>query len=93
MHQVELTTGTLDLRTGALALFEQPPVQLTDQELGLMRHLVARPEEDVTRDALLVEVLGYRPGVQSRAVDDAMKRLRGKVERLPARPCGAGSSA
>ncbi len=86
MTSIQLTTGVLDLATGVLARPSGEPLRLTEQEQGLLGYLVARPNQDVDREVLLREVLGYRDGVVSRAVDDAIKRLRSKVERLPARP-------
>ncbi|MCB9745049.1 MAG: winged helix-turn-helix domain-containing protein [Alphaproteobacteria bacterium] len=86
MTPIPLTTGSLDLGAALLRRHDGAEVGLTSQEVGLMAFLVARPHQDVEREELLSEVLGYRRGVRSRAVDDAMKRLRQKVERLPARP-------
>jgi hypothetical protein len=40
----------------------------------------------VSRDALLVDVWGYKPGLQTRAVDNTVRRLRKKVEADPAAP-------
>ena len=48
--------------------------------------LVSLPGRVLDRQELLKEVWGYRPGVVSRAVDHAVKRLRIKVERDRRRP-------
>lgn len=85
MH-LELDTGTLDLDTGRFTLSDGGQRQLTDQERALMAWLAARPHEDVPRQVLLEQVMGYAPSVVSRAVDHAVKRIRVKLERTPARP-------
>jgi DNA-binding winged helix-turn-helix (wHTH) protein/tetratricopeptide (TPR) repeat protein len=61
-------------------------VSLTPLELGLLRYLAERPGEAISRQTLLVEVWGYRPGVRSRAVDHAVGRLRKKLERDDTQP-------
>lgn len=59
---------------------------LTSTEAALLRYLAERPGQPVSRDELLQQVWGYRPGVVSRAVDKTMARLRSKVERDTATP-------
>ena len=77
-----LATGKLDLDTALLHPPSGAPVPLTDQECALMRFFGEHPAEDLGRDQLMVEVLGYGVGIGSRAVDDAVKRLRAKIERV-----------
>jgi DNA-binding winged helix-turn-helix (wHTH) protein/tetratricopeptide (TPR) repeat protein len=60
--------------------------RLTAKEGALLGYLSDRATKLVSREELLVEVWGYRPGVQTRAVDNTMRRLRGKLERDPRRP-------
>jgi DNA-binding response OmpR family regulator len=59
---------------------------LTTKEAELLAYLRDRPGQAVERDDLLREVWGYRGGVRSRSVDNAVLRLRAKIERDPARP-------
>ncbi|MCB9765064.1 MAG: winged helix-turn-helix domain-containing protein [Alphaproteobacteria bacterium] len=59
---------------------------LTELEARLLRYLVERRGQLVSREQLLVEVWGYAPEVQTRAVDTAIRRLRGKVEPDPRNP-------
>ena len=59
---------------------------LTELESALLVYLQARAGEAVTREELLREVWGYREGVQTRAVDFTVTRLRKKLERDPAAP-------
>ncbi|MEZ4237027.1 MAG: winged helix-turn-helix domain-containing protein [Myxococcota bacterium] len=61
-------------------------VPLSPNEVGLLRVLAARPGEVVGRDELLVEGLGYRRAVHTRAIDQAIWRLRKKLEAEPSNP-------
>lgn len=61
-------------------------VELTTRELGLLRALVEREGEVVTRGELLEEVWGLRPDTQTRVVDSFVVRLRRYLEPDPARP-------
>jgi DNA-binding winged helix-turn-helix (wHTH) protein/tetratricopeptide (TPR) repeat protein len=75
---VDLAAGTVSHRG------EVSP--LTAIEAKLLRHLARRAGEVVPREELLVEVWGYRPGVQSRTIDTTTARLRGKLEDDPHEP-------
>ena len=86
MDTIELGLGRVDLGGQRLMLQEGGERSLTEQDVHLLRYLAQRPGEDVPREDLLTGVMGYAPGVLSRAVDDAIKRLRAKIERVPARP-------
>jgi tetratricopeptide (TPR) repeat protein len=59
---------------------------LTTKEAELLAYLSAQCPRTVSREELLTQVWGYAPGVNSRAVDKTMNRLRGKVEQTPASP-------
>jgi DNA-binding response OmpR family regulator/tetratricopeptide (TPR) repeat protein len=83
---LQLANGKADLGRGLVEASDGSWVALTDQERALLAYLAARPSQDVARDDLLTDVLGYQPGVISRAVDDTIKRLRAKIERIPSRP-------
>ena len=60
--------------------------QLTTREMGLLRALVAREGEAVTRGELLEEVWGLRPDTRTRVVDSFVVRLRRYIEPDPSRP-------
>lgn len=60
--------------------------RLTTVEGNLLAHLLAHQGEVVTRDALLGEVWGYAPTAHSRACDNAIRRLRQKIELDPSDP-------
>ncbi len=61
-------------------------VNLTTREIGLLRALVDREGETVTRGELLQEVWGLRPDTKTRVIDSFIVRLRRYLERDPSRP-------
>jgi DNA-binding response OmpR family regulator len=61
-------------------------VKLTTREAGLLRALVDRAGEAVTRGELLEEVWGLRPDTRTRVVDNFIVRLRRYLEADPSRP-------
>jgi DNA-binding response OmpR family regulator len=56
------------------------PVEMTPKEYQLLRLLVARAGEVVTRDELLNEVWGYDSYPNTRTVDNHVASLRAKLE-------------
>ncbi len=61
-------------------------VELTVREMGLLRALIDREGESVTRGDLLQSVWGLRADTKTRVVDSFIVRLRRYVEPNPARP-------
>ena len=61
-------------------------VSLTTRETGLLRVLVDRDGEAVTRGELLEEVWGLRPETKTRVVDNFIVRLRRYLEADPSKP-------
>jgi len=61
-------------------------VQLTTREMGLLRALIEREGEVVTRGELLEEVWGLRPDTRTRVIDSFIVRLRRYIEPDPSRP-------
>jgi DNA-binding response OmpR family regulator len=61
-------------------------VRLTTREMGLLRALIDREGEAVTRGELLEEVWGLRPETKTRVVDSFIVRLRRYIEVDPANP-------
>ena len=74
----------IDLETGAVV--GGRGIALTERERALLAYFAARPNRVVPRDELLERVWGYSDRVISRAADNAMRRLREKVEADPSRP-------
>ena len=62
------------------------PVEMTRKEFAILRLLVARMGEVVTRDELLNEVWGFESYPVTRTVDNHIAGLRAKLEADPARP-------
>ncbi len=61
-------------------------VNLTTREMGLLRALVEREGEVVSRGELLERVWGLRPDTRTRVVDSFVVRLRRYLETDPSRP-------
>lgn len=61
-------------------------VTLTTREVGLLRALVEREGETVTRGELLEEVWGLRPDTKTRVIDSFIVRLRKYLEKDPSVP-------
>lgn len=62
------------------------PLEMTRKEFQILRYLVSRAGEVVTRDELLNEVWGYENYPTTRTVDNHIAGLRAKIEPDPAEP-------
>jgi two-component system alkaline phosphatase synthesis response regulator PhoP len=62
------------------------PLTLTALEFEVLRYLIGRRGEAVSRDELLRDVWGYRDTVTTRTVDNLVAHLRKKIERRPNEP-------
>ncbi len=60
--------------------------ELTEKEFGIVKLLVEREGEVVTREELLATVWGYSPETETRTVDNFIRRLRTYFEQDPSRP-------
>ena len=72
--------SALELRTKVRTL------RLTLMEAELLRRLVRRPGQVVSRKSLLEEVWGLREDTDTRAIDNFIVRLRKYIEDEPSRP-------
>jgi len=61
-------------------------IGLTAMESKLLALLAERSPDPVARVDLLTDVWGYRPTVQTRTVENTVRRLRAKLERDPSAP-------
>jgi DNA-binding response OmpR family regulator len=77
---VELNFKKYVARKGGQAL------ELSAREFEILRYLIRRRGEIVTRDQLLDEVWGYRSTPVTRTVDNHIARLRQKIEQDPSEP-------
>jgi DNA-binding response OmpR family regulator len=60
--------------------------QLTEKEFMVLKFLLERASETVSREEMLREVWGYGPDVETRTVDNFVRRLRTYLEKDPASP-------
>jgi DNA-binding response OmpR family regulator len=60
--------------------------RLTEKEIRVLKCLVERPKETVPREEMLREVWGYGPGVETRTLDNFIRRLRTYFEKDPSLP-------
>ena len=60
--------------------------ELTEKEFGILKLLIEREGEVVTREELLATVWGYNPETETRTVDNFIRRLRTYFEPEPSRP-------
>lgn len=82
-----VTLGPLHIDIAAhLVRREDEEVDLTPTEFRLLVELARRPNQVFTREMLLERVWGYGYLGDSRLVDVAVQRLRGKIEQDPANP-------
>lgn len=75
----------IDVRSGEVSC-DGRKVRLSALELGVLRYLVERSGEIVTRQELLDHVWGYDAMPVTRTVDVRIAQLRRKLERDPANP-------
>jgi len=59
---------------------------LTATELAMLRLFARRPDEVITREAFLREVWGWTGELETRTVDNFVRKLRHALEPDPARP-------
>lgn len=78
--EVELNFRKYTARKGGRAL------ELSAREFEILRYLIRRRGEIVTRDQLLDEVWGYDSTPVTRTVDNHIARLRQKIEQDPSEP-------
>jgi DNA-binding response OmpR family regulator/tetratricopeptide (TPR) repeat protein len=80
MTTLALEHCTVDLDRGVVWYPDGRTASLTAREADLLRFLASRPGETIARDRLMSEVWGVPDGVLSRACDNAVSRLRSKLE-------------
>ena len=76
-----LELGGISISDGSRqALYDGHPLLLTPNEFELLRYLMKRRGEAVSREELLQKIWGYETVVETRVTDDAVRRLRKKLE-------------
>ncbi|MBV9436055.1 MAG: response regulator transcription factor [Acidobacteria bacterium] len=76
---------TLDFGTLQLHLKDQT-IQLTVMEAELLRHLIRKEGQVVSRKSILEDVWDLREDTGTRAIDNFIVRLRRYIEEVPAKP-------
>ena len=83
----ELRVGDLAISAGRLQVaVGDRTVELSPREFSLLHVLLANAGSVFTREELARTAWGWRSSVESRAVDNAIRRLRQKIEPDPAQP-------
>ena len=78
-----LAACTVDLHAGRVQRGAEAEL-LTHREREVLRYLAARPEQDVSLEALHREVFGFHARAETRAAYHTVRRLRQKIEKDPA---------
>ena len=86
-----LTVGDLTLDTRQrVAIRDGKAIDLTAKEYDLVELLMKNPRRVYSRESLMDLVWGYSYAGDYRTVDVHIRRLREKLERVPAEPASAG---
>lgn len=83
---VELEACRVDLSARTVRRTDGTVHDLTERESELLEFLVRHPSRVISRNELLASVWGFADSVVSRACDNAVRRLRTKIESDPSRP-------
>lgn len=76
----------INLKESTVQKPDGEPVVLTAREVELIRYLIPRANEPVTRDELLEKVWRYEFSTNTRTVDVHISKLRAKIEMHPDDP-------
>ncbi len=82
-----LRFGALSINTDSCSVSKNgTPVDLTQREYELLKFLAAQPGKVFSREALMEQVWNYDYVGDVRTVDVTVRRLREKIEDVPAEP-------
>ena len=84
--QLQLGPVRVDLEHELVYGPDSEPRRLTTLEARTLQYLAERAGQTVSREALLRDVWGFPRLVRTRAVDNTISRLRGKIEPDPGQP-------
>lgn len=80
VRSLGLSFGDISIQPSSKgAMMGSEPLELTPNEYNLLVYLMEHQERAVSRDELLEKVWGYECVVETRAVDDTVRRLRRKI--------------
>lgn len=80
IDMVKFSNVQIDFKAYKAVRNDHEPIDLSAREYRLLRYLVAKQGNVVSRDELLDEVWGYNSYPTTRTVDNHIARLRQKVE-------------
>ncbi len=83
---LRFNAARVDLDREEVLLANGDSCPLTSQEASLLSYFAAHPRRVISRAELLREVWGFKRVVRTRAVDNTVLRLRGKIEPDPSCP-------
>lgn len=80
-RETRTAVGTLALdEPGRRILRDGVPLPLTPTEYDVLKYLMVRAGQAVSREELLTQVWGFGTAVETRATDDTVRRLRQKID-------------
>jgi DNA-binding response OmpR family regulator len=86
IDNLTLGPAELNLKESYVNKPDVEPIQLTTREVELIRYLVSRTNEPISRDELLEKVWRYEHSTNTRTVDVHVSKLRAKIEVNPDDP-------
>ena len=87
-QRVALAHGwSLDMLARTLAHSTAAPINLTEKESILLKHLLLAHPAPLSREALLEQVWGMANAIDTHTLETHIYRLRNKLEALAPRPC------
>lgn len=76
-----LSFGDITMDTmGKIVRIAGQEISLTPNEYDLLKYLMEKNDQAVSRDELLESIWGYNTEIETRATDDTVRRLRKKLE-------------
>ncbi len=85
LDMISLGDIRIDL-TESIVFRPEGELDLTTREVELIRYLMTRANEPITRDDLLEHVWRYEYSTNTRTVDVHISKLRSKIEMIPDEP-------
>ena len=85
-ESLELGRWRIDFHTFLATSSEGEELRLSPKELGILRLFATRPGEVISRETFLEEVWGLPGSLQTRTIDNFIRKLRRSLEEHPSRP-------
>ncbi|MEX1011673.1 MAG: response regulator transcription factor [Balneolaceae bacterium] len=86
VDSIELGEIRIDLNNAVVHRPDQKEIELSTREVELVRFLISRGNEPISRDELLEKVWRYEYSTNTRTVDVHISKLRAKIELHPDDP-------